>query len=238
MTPPSPSPPRPTPTRKPAAQRPARRVPLVPLVLGLIVVVGLLGVLASRRSSPARSSSASPSGAGSLAETRPVQVTGTPLAPLEGSEDAAIGKALPELHGQSFDGADIAITADGAPKVIFFVAHWCPHCQREVPLIADWLRKNGDPQGVGLYSVATSTSSSRPNYPPSAWLARERWRVPVLVDDEKFTAARAAGLTAFPFFVATDCAGKVIARTSGELSIAELEKLIAAARATGGKGQG
>jgi thiol-disulfide isomerase/thioredoxin len=109
-----------------------------------------------------------------------------------------------------------------------FVAHWCPHCQREVPLLAKWL-KGGQPAGVELYSVATSTSAQQANYPPSAWLAREGWTVPVLTDDEASGAAQAYGLTSFPYFVFIDSSGKVVQRMAGEQPVsavqAELAKL-------------
>ena len=52
-----------------------------------------------------------------------------------------------------------------------FLAHWCPHCQAEVPRIVT-LAKAGAFDGLDVASVATGTSSQYPNYPPSAWLAR------------------------------------------------------------------
>jgi thiol-disulfide isomerase/thioredoxin len=205
----------------------------VPIVLGLIVLVGIVAVLASRGSS-----SKKPATDTSVAQQQPVSVVGTPLVDLQDpAKDAAVGAKLPDIHGKSFDGSDVDITADGTPKLIFFVAHWCPHCQREVPLIVDWLKKNGAPKDVGLYSVATGTSPDRPNYPPSSWLAREGWPIPVVADDAKSTAAAAAGLTGYPFFVAVDGKGAVVARTSGEITMTQLEQLIAGARAAGGQRQ-
>jgi len=231
----SPSPAK-TPTRKPTGKRRAAssgRLPLVPIVIGLIVVVGIIGILVSRGSSSSSSKIDT-----SLSQTQPVSVTGTPLPALEDpANDAAVGAKLPDIKGKSFDGTEVDITADGTPKLILFVAHWCPHCQREVPLIVDWLKRNGTPKGVGLYSVATSTSAQRPNYPPSSWLTREQWPIPVLADDEKFSAANAAGLTGFPFFVATSGDGKVVARTSGEITTAQISQLIDSARSAGGQRQ-
>jgi hypothetical protein len=51
--------------------------------------------------------------------------------------------------------------------------------------------------------------------------------VPVLADDEQSSAATAYGLSAFPFFVAVDAGGKVVARHSGELTPAQLDQLAA-----------
>lgn len=158
--------------------------------------------------------------AAGLQQTRPVTVEGAALAPLPdtGTPDPAVGEMIPTLQGAAFDGTPVTIGADGHPKVIAFVAHWCPHCQREVPLLVDWLAAHQLPAGAELFAVATSTKPDAPNYPPSAWLTRVHWPAPVLADDGDGSAARAAGLTAFPFFVAVNANGRVVARTSGELS--------------------
>ena len=168
--------------------------------------------------------------AAGVEETRPVTVTGAPLPqlPREGA-DPGLGKEIPDLVGQSFDGTPVSITKDGKPKLVLFVAHWCPHCQKEVPLLADYLKSN-PLQGVDLYTVSTSVSSNNPNYPPSAWLDEEGWTYPTLADSEDKTAADAMGLSAFPYFVAVDASGKVVARTTGELTTDQFAALIAKAR--------
>ena len=49
--------------------------------------------------------------------------------------------------------------------------------------------------------------------------------VPTLVDDAEATAANAYGLSGFPFAVAIDADGQVVARTSGEVGSEGLEQL-------------
>ena len=115
--------------------------------------------------------------------------------------------------------------------VLAFVAHWCAHCQREVPKLANWAR-GGTRNGVEIRAIATDTNPDRPNYPPSAWLAKEGFDVPTLADDDAGSGARAYGLTAFPFFVAVDASGRVAARASGELSEAQFDELVEKAKAT------
>ena len=169
--------------------------------------------------------------ASNIAENRPVTVTGTPLPRFPASgQDPARGQAAPELRGQTFDGQPVTVTADGEPKVILMVAHWCPHCQREVPLLAQYFRANGLPQGVQLVTIATDTNPNSANYPPSAWLSRVGWPLPAMADDGSFTAAAAYGLSAFPFFCAVDAQNKVVLRVTGELSIAEFTQVVNAAR--------
>jgi len=128
------------------------------------------------------------------------------------------GKEIPEAKGQSFDGTPVDIRSDGRPKLILFVAHWCPHCQREVPLLAKYLKSNPLPKGVDLYTVSTSVVKERGNYPPSAWLDKQGWTAPTLADSDDEKTAAAFGLPGFPYFVAVDGSGKVVARTSGEIT--------------------
>lgn len=154
-----------------------------------------------------------------IEETRPVSVTGDGLPEFApGGADAAAGKTIPDVKGQSFDGSPVEIRNDGRAKLIVFVAHWCPHCQKEIPLLADWLESNRLPDGVDLYTVSTGVTDERPNYPPSRWLEKEGWTAKTLADSEGQEAADAFGLSAFPYFVAVDGSGKVVARTSGEIS--------------------
>ena len=176
-------------------------------------------------------------GAPALAdETGNVEVTGgADLAPYDAAadgDDPAVGLDAPVLTGETFTGEPITVPGDG-PAVIVFLAHWCPHCQREVPVIVDWLEENGEPDGVQLFGVATSIHDARENYPPSAWLEREGWTLPTIVDAEDSGGAAAFGLTSFPYFVAVDADGRVVARASGELPTDELEALIEAARGGG-----
>jgi thiol-disulfide isomerase/thioredoxin len=122
---------------------------------------------------------------------------------------------------------------DGRFTMVLFVAHWCPHCQREVPLVQQWVDQGGLPEGVDLVSVSTAIDPSRPNYPPDAWLAREGWTAPVLVDADN-SAAEAAGLTAYPFFVAVRADGTVVQRTSCELTTDQLDAIAEQLSATSG----
>jgi hypothetical protein len=79
-------------------------------------------------------------------------------------------------------------------------------------------------------TVATDTNPNSPNYPPSAWLSQVGWPLPVMADDTSFSAAKAYGLSAFPFFVAVSAQDKVVIRASGELSLGQFNGLVQAAR--------
>jgi len=150
-------------------------------------------------------------------QTRPVSVTGAPL-PVVAADgtDPALGLVAPVITGATFDGTPVAI-GPGSPTLVTFLAHWCPHCRAEVPRLVEWHAQGDVPEGLQVVAVATSTTSSRPNYPPSEWLAEEGWPFPVLADDEAQQAGMAMGLQSFPFFVLLDAEGTVLWRHSGQI---------------------
>jgi thiol-disulfide isomerase/thioredoxin len=148
----------------------------------------------------------------------------------EGAADEAVGRTIPTVTGRTFDGEELTIGPDGTAKVIVFVAHWCPHCQREVPVIVDHLADAPMPDDVELVTVSTAVAPDRGNYPPEAWLEEEGWTAPVLADSEDGAAATAFGLKTFPYFVAVDADGEVVQRASGELPPEVFDQLVEAAR--------
>jgi cytochrome c biogenesis protein CcmG/thiol:disulfide interchange protein DsbE len=162
-----------------------------------------------------------------------VTVDGRDLPALPDSgRDPAVGATMPTLTGTDIHGDPITIAPDGRPTMVMFLAHWCPHCQREVPVVQDWVDDGGLPDGVRLVSVATANDDRRPNYPAVDWLDREGWTAPTLLDDADIHAGIAGGVSAFPFWVLVDGDGTVVARTSGELTPAQLTDLATQAAET------
>lgn len=142
----------------------------------------------------------------------------------DAEEDPAEGELVPDLRGTNFDGDLMRLSSrSGSARVYVFVAHWCPHCRDEVPRIVEWAKNPGAPAGVEIVTVSTAASSSRDNFPPAEWLAREGWPYEVLIDDEVGTAAEAFGLEGFPFIVFADRSGQVVRRYSGEMPIDEFD---------------
>lgn len=165
-------------------------------------------------------------------EAASLVISGEDLPPLEGTglgapgSDDAVGLAIPKLQGESFDGSQVTIDpSDGRAKVVVFLAHWCPNCQQEVPVVQKWIDDDAVPDGLDVYSVSTAVDSTKPNYPPSKWLSGEGWAPPVLLDSEAADAAGSWGLPGYPYFVFVDAAGNVWQRGSGQLGREELERL-------------
>ncbi len=205
------------------------------VVLAVVIVIGVF-VFASG------SDDGGDTAAGNASqETATVAISGEDLPPLGGEgglpspdQDPAFGLAAPKLVGQSFDESEVVIDpSDGTPKAVVFLAHWCPHCQAEVPKIQNWIDEGDQPEGVEIVTVSTSVDESRPNYPPSAWLAGEDWEPPVMLDDQASSAFQTYGGAGFPFFVMIDADGNVFQRGSGELPEAEWDAAINAVAATG-----
>jgi thiol-disulfide isomerase/thioredoxin len=192
-----------------------RGLPLFPIVIG-VIAVALLGVVIVSAVGDDDSSSSG----GGIEETRPVTVTGDPLAPFANEaieDDPAVGATAPIVIGSGFSGDRVVIADDGRPKAVAFVAHWCPHCQSEIPRLAAWLEENDLPDNVDLIIVASSTSAGQSNYPPSEWLADAGLSdIPTIADNESSDALVAFGAGGFPYWVYLDEDHQVVARTSGE----------------------
>lgn len=208
--------------KKPAAQRgstasttPQRRLPVGPIigvVAAAVIVVTVVLTFGENDDSPL--------------EVGSPTVDGAPLTTFgDASTDAAVGLAAPDVSGADWDGTEVTIGDDGRAKIIVFLAHWCPVCQAEVPIITEWLDAGLLPDAVDLYTVATGISRVRDNYPPSEWLEREGWEPPVVLDDEANSVAAAYGLPAYPFFVFVKADGTVAGRLSGRLEADQLTEL-------------
>lgn len=156
------------------------------------------------------------------------EISGESLPPLGGGTDAAVGQQAPRVVGADIDGNEVAFGGDG-PTAVLFLAHWCPHCQAEVPRVQQWLDSGGGVEGVEIVSVATSFDPARGNWPPQDWLGEENWTQPVLYDDTQSSVLAAFGAGAFPFWVFLDDDGNVVQRVSGELDIPTLEALLTVA---------
>ena len=199
------------------------------LIWGGVAVVAIAAVVIAIAISSGGSDGSS--AAKGTKETAPVTVSGTKLAAYTGTgTDGAVGSTIPTLTGSTFDRKPIEITPNGKPQMLVFVAHWCPHCQAEVPRMVT-LAGDGVFDGVDVTAIATGTNSGYPNYPPSTWLKSVEWPFPVMADSTTFDAAKAFGLSSYPYIVFVDADGKVVGRTSGEIAPADLTKMVEALKA-------
>ncbi|MEM9134678.1 MAG: TlpA disulfide reductase family protein [Actinomycetota bacterium] len=157
-------------------------------------------------------------------QTAEVTVTGDALAGLPNGvaigvaeTDPVVGQTAPSLIGTDFAGDEVAIEADGRPKAVYFLAHWCPHCQDEVPAVQSLIDAGVQPDGLDIYAVSTAVDAGSGNYPPQAWLEREGFEPTVVRDDAQGTAFASFGGGGFPYVVFLDGDNQVVARAAGNL---------------------
>ena len=200
---------------------------------GKFIVGAIIAIIIGGAAIVAISSSGSDSASTSdgISEFSDITVSGKALPSFDSvstATDAAIGLPAPVVSGKGFTGTEITTDGAGTPTLLVFLAHWCPHCQREVPLLVEWEKNGKTPTGVDVIAVATGTDPANPNFPPSEWLAREEFPAlwPVIADSADKKAANAFGLSGYPFFVLVDAQGKVFTRLSGEIPMDELTAII------------
>jgi thiol-disulfide isomerase/thioredoxin len=160
---------------------------------------------------------------GPVEENRPVETADAPLPRLGEGQDPAIGTAFPTIDGQSFDGDPISLggPTDG-PTLLVFLAHWCPHCNDEIPELIELRNRDGIPADMTVIGVSTGVDNTAPNYPPSEWLVDKGWPWEAMADDSDSTAFAYAGGSGFPYLVVLDADGNVLARDSGTKSAEDL----------------
>ena len=197
-------------------------------IVGAIIAIVIGGAAIVAISS---SGSDSTSTTGRISEFSDITVSGEALPSFDSvstATDTAIGLPAPVVSGKGFTGTEITTDGAGTPTLLVFLAHWCPHCQREVPLLVEWEKDGKTPTGVDVIAVATGTDPANPNFPPSEWLAREEFPAlwPVIADSADKKAANAFGLSGYPYFVLVDAQGNVFKRLSGEIPMDELTAII------------
>ena len=202
------------------------RSTIIWIVVGVVAVIGLfvLALTSGNRGG------AGLGGSYTVEAFGEVTVEGT-LSPTDPSSvgvvanDPEVGQPAPVVNGTDWDGEPTSIAADGTPRVIVFLAHWCPHCQSEVPRLVNALDGGTTIGGAELVGVATSTNITRGNYPPAAWLSNAGWSSPVIMDDQDMSVLRAYGISSFPGWAVVNADGEIVARATGELNPDQVEAL-------------
>jgi cytochrome c biogenesis protein CcmG, thiol:disulfide interchange protein DsbE len=207
-------------TNQPASQSNRTRWILIGGALGVVAVAALIAIVLTLGSS----------GGPPEPAADPLVITGQPLPelPVEGP-DPAVGMTLPTLGGIGLDGEPMEIGPAGGAQMVVVLAHWCPHCQRELPMLVDMIDSGDVPAGLSVAGLSTAIDELRGNFPPSGWFEREGWQQPTLIDDTNSAGLQALGLPSFPGFVFVDAQGRVTQRMRGEVDRATLIQAMDAA---------
>ncbi|HKJ56302.1 MAG TPA: TlpA disulfide reductase family protein [Nitriliruptoraceae bacterium] len=162
-----------------------------------------------------------------------VTVSGSALEPLDpnatsAAQDPTLGSPAPTVAGEDFAGNTVTVPTPGEATIVVFLAHWCPHCQAEFPRLLDaWITPDL-PQGVEVVAIPTAQADDRPNWPPSEWMlgGQPAWDESVLLDTPNQDAARALGVTSYPYFLVIAPDGDVAARVAGEQGVEGLTAMV------------
>tara|TARA_B100000900_G_scaffold60465_2_gene45902 strand:- start:5706 stop:6332 length:627 start_codon:yes stop_codon:yes gene_type:complete len=156
-------------------------------------------------------------------------ITGQGLPEYSGENDDTIARGLdaPIFSGPNENSEIVTLEKDGNAKVLLFLAHWCGFCQKEVPVMQEYIDIIGIPQGVEIIAVATSIDRSRDNYPPHDWLEKEGWSETQIYDIDR-DIGTAYGVNSFPYWVFLDKDLKVVARRTGNLPQDQVGQLLIA----------
>lgn len=217
----------------------SRNTPVI--VAGVVLLLIVLAAVAVLLTSGSESNEPLPDGTdprlpGLLRpEVRPIELEGDPLpAYASDAPDLAIGLRPPLLVGEDVTGRVHTVSPDIAGSVLLvFLAHWCPACNQEVPVMVDLATQGLIPEDLKVYGILTAMEPGRTGFPPSRWLSGLGWPYEVIMDEPDldrgpWKASEAFGLTSFPYIVAIRD-GVVVDRWSGASPPEVLAARIAAA---------
>jgi thiol-disulfide isomerase/thioredoxin len=209
----------------------AQTILIVAVVAVVVIVAGVVAITVTSGGDDDNSASTTTL----VPQFGTVTVTGDPLPQGEAPDDPDVGSKVPTITGVDYTGQAVSIEPgkDG-PMMIVVMAHWCPHCNAEVPKLVEWQQSGKVPEGLKVVGVSTAVRDNAPNYPPSSWIADTmKWAWPVIADDEEQTAATALGTTGYPFVMFVDAKGDLMFRRAAELSIDDIQQLADAAAQSG-----
>jgi thiol-disulfide isomerase/thioredoxin len=182
-----------------AAVRAARRRRILGYTVAALFAAGLigLGVLVA-------------GGGGQPAASDQVTVDGPPR-----SAELQVGERIPDYTAPGIAGGTIEWSkhVGEAPILLTVWAPWCPHCQAELPVLAEVAK---DYPGVHVMTVVTSVGD-QPGPDPLAFMQDNGISFETAVDDGDETIMHALGVQGFPMTYAVDRDGVVVQAWSGEI---------------------
>lgn len=140
------------------------------------------------------------------------------------TEPIPTGSPIPEWSAPALEGDGATITWSeqvGAPTVLAVWAPWCPHCQVELPRLAEAVDARPE---IELVSITTALNQGGPS--PDEYMDDENLTFPVGVDDAAGTLAAGLGVVSFPTTYYVDSSGNVVTVTTGEVEEEQLAAIL------------
>jgi thiol-disulfide isomerase/thioredoxin len=131
-----------------------------------------------------------------------------------------VGGRIPNFVAPALGGGEVRWSnAAGKARVLMVWAPWCPHCQADLPRMA---QAAASYPSVELVSVTTAVND-HPGPTPQQFMDEFGLTFPVGLDDVDGTIAQALGLTAFPLTYYVNPDGTIANVTVGESSMQEMQ---------------
>jgi thiol-disulfide isomerase/thioredoxin len=130
---------------------------------------------------------------------------------------------MPSFRAPGVSGGPVA-WSPGSPTAVAVWAPWCPHCQEELPVVAEVVAEY---PGLELVSVATAIGDQPSRYTPASYMLERGLSFPVALDDARDTIGSGLGITGFPTLYVVDADGIVRAAASGEIAPDGLREMFA-----------
>lgn len=205
-----------------------------PVVIGVVVLAGIAVALVfllgrgdreqaaatsvTSTSSPQRGSLGSeednPASSGANAHVEDLTVSGTatanaPAPPLAGP-DVVTNEPLS------------LASVKGKPTLLVFWAHWCPHCQKMMPVFQQFADDHSDAFNVLTVATAIGAQPSQPQFSsPKRLMTTQDITLPTMRDGDG-AAATAYDVTGFPAMYLVDANGVLVGSAQGEMSPQQL----------------
>jgi thiol-disulfide isomerase/thioredoxin len=135
------------------------------------------------------------------------------------------GSPVPSFSAPALAGGRVNWSRySGTPAVLALWAPWCPHCQKELPVLDSVALEFPN---VRIVSIVTAVDQ-RPGPTPARFMSSHGLTFPVAMDSATGKLSRAFGLTSFPTVYYVDRRGIVRSSAVGERSEAQTREAMRA----------
>ncbi|MBP2642132.1 MAG: resA [Firmicutes bacterium] len=130
-----------------------------------------------------------------------------------------VGSPMPEFTLNALNGEPVTVAPSDKVTIINFWATWCPPCRQEMPELNNFFLKHGDQ--VVFYSVNLGETADKVNN----FMYRNNYSIPTLLDSSN-AVSDLYGVQYIPTTIVVDRNGVIRFRTSGGMTMAELEEIV------------
>lgn len=164
-----------------------------------------------------------------FASNAPVRNEKEPLA----AGDPEIGKAAPEISGTNIqNGKEVALSDfEGKATLVTFWAHWCPFCQKELPVIQQVYEQDKDKYNFLTVSLNEGQQPAKPEFASAQAFIKTNGMTMPTIRDESDTIGKAWNITSYPTLYVITPDGKVAQKLTGAQTAAEIDAALAEAAA-------